>query len=274
MSLRVTALALVALALAIPNTAAAAAPANDDISNATIISTLPFGASQDTSDATMADDPSCAGAGASVWYQITPATSMRLEVNTFGSDYDTTLSLYVLEDGALVQVACVDDTGGGVQSRIRLDVEAGRTYWIMVGSYADGPGGNLIFTAQQAPPFIPLELTMTVASIGSIRPSTGVGTISGTVTCNTPAVVSISGEVRQKPGHRNSLGFFGVAIDCRGVTPWRADLFPQLGRFRGRSLSLFTGGRAHVSAVADGWTDDEAYASTNVDAMIRLRGSR
>jgi hypothetical protein len=132
-----------ALVLTIPASAFAVAPANDAIANATVVRSLPFGSSQVTVDGTAdAADPSCVGVGPSVWYRFTPAAAMRLEVNTFGSDYDTTLSIYSRDGDAFEQLACVDDTDG-LQSRIRLEVEAGRTYWVMVGAFAGGPGGNL-----------------------------------------------------------------------------------------------------------------------------------
>src|SRR5882724_9172156 len=58
-------------------TVAGAAPANDEIANATVITALPFtdGPLTTTTTATTApDDPSCAGNGHTVWYVVTPAT--------------------------------------------------------------------------------------------------------------------------------------------------------------------------------------------------------
>jgi hypothetical protein len=262
-----------AFLLTIPATALAVAPANDNIARATVVASLPFGSTQVTVDGTPEPgDPSCAGVGPTVWYRFTPRTAMRLEVNTFGSDYDTTLSVYNRSGDEFEQLACVDDTVG-VQSRIRLDVQAGRTYWIMVGAFGGGSGGNLVFTMQVAPPFVPLRLTMALASTGSVQPSTGAAAVSGTVTCNTPAAVEISGQLRQKPGGRDSVGYFGLVVDCNGTTAWSAPVSPQLGRFRGRSLSLFTGGAAQVSAGAHGWTE-ESTEYVQADRSIRLRGSR
>jgi hypothetical protein len=52
---------------------AQAQPANDDIANATPITSLPFDDSLDTTEATMApDDPDCFGNGPTVWYTFTP----------------------------------------------------------------------------------------------------------------------------------------------------------------------------------------------------------
>jgi hypothetical protein len=129
---------------------ALAAPANDDIDDAVAITRPPFTDNVNTTDATTAADdpvPSCAagGRGPTVWYTITPTNSKRIEVNTFGSDYDTDLVIYTGTRGDLTEIACVDDAGNTVQSKVVFDAVAGETYYIMVGAWNSGPGGNLVF---------------------------------------------------------------------------------------------------------------------------------
>jgi hypothetical protein len=80
-----------------------------------------------------------------VWYTFTPRASKRIEVNTFGSDYDTDLVIYTGTPGDLTEIACVDDAGNTVQSKVVFDAVAGETYYIMVGAWNSGPGGNLVF---------------------------------------------------------------------------------------------------------------------------------
>ena len=76
-----TALGLTAL---VASPAEAAPPANDDIANATRISTLPATFTLDTSEATgTRDDGRCVG-GASVWFRFRPATDTTLRLNTVG----------------------------------------------------------------------------------------------------------------------------------------------------------------------------------------------
>ena len=135
---------IAAAALMIPAAPAVLAqPANDDIGSATAIAALPFTDSLDTSDATTAgDDPDCAGNGHTVWYTLTPGADMTIAADTFGSDYDTTLSAYTGTPGSLEQIACNDDSGS-LQSRIVVGVTSGVTYFIMVGSFFDSPGGAL-----------------------------------------------------------------------------------------------------------------------------------
>ena len=105
--------------------ALAAPPGNDDFDNATAISSLPFSDALDTTQATTAsDDPDCVGNAHSVWYSFTPSTTMVVIGDTFGSDYDTTLSAYTGSRGSLTQIACNDDSGS-LQSRISFSAAGG-----------------------------------------------------------------------------------------------------------------------------------------------------
>jgi len=93
---------------------------NDDFDSATLIDALPFTDNLDTTQATWADDdPQDCTSNGSVWYAFTPGTDMAIEATTFGSDYDTVLSVYTGSRGALnlVPGACNDDYDG-LQSRV------------------------------------------------------------------------------------------------------------------------------------------------------------
>lgn len=124
-------------------------PPNDAFATADVAAALPFSATVSTVEATAApDDPSCFGNDASVWYAFTPVVSTSITADTFGSDFDTTLSAYTGTQGALTQLACNDDAGAGLQSQIRFAVSAGTTYYFMV---AGAGGGNLVFGLDAAP---------------------------------------------------------------------------------------------------------------------------
>ena len=87
-------------------------PANDDFAAPLLIPSSSARYTQNVTNATSApDDPWCLGSAQSVWYAFTPLTNMRLEANTFGSGYDTSLSIYTGSRGALNQIACNDDAG-------------------------------------------------------------------------------------------------------------------------------------------------------------------
>jgi hypothetical protein len=256
-------LAVPALLLLAATPAIAQPPANDDFDSATVVPGLPFTDQVNTTEATTAaDDPDCFGQGATVWYSFTPTTDLRVDANTLGSDYDTTLSVYTGTPGALTQIACNDDVAGSLQSRVRFDATAGETYFFMVGSFGGGPGGNLTFNLDVAPP--PLELGLTIDPTGSVVPSKGVAAISGTVTCSQPASVGVEGRMEQRVGRLLINGFFFAFVECTPpATAWSATVEGENG--------LFVAGRADVDAVAFAF-DEDAFAEAS--ATVQLRGSR
>ena len=130
-----------------------AQPANDAYANATGISNLPFtDITINTSAATVSpsDDPSnCYDPFNTVWYKGTPNANLEIEANTFGSGYNTTLTVVTGSPGSFTLIACNDDSGisgSEVQSQVTFNATAGVTYYFMVGSKATG-GGNLVFNA-------------------------------------------------------------------------------------------------------------------------------
>ena len=163
-------------------------------------------------------DPLCAGQGPTVWYEYTPAENGSIDANTFGSNYDTTLSVYVGARGSLLQIACNDDSGS-LQSKVIVPVSAGETYFFMVGSFFGGPGGSLEFTVQEN---IPLAIDVTIDARGSVVPKEGVATVRGTYSCTKPAEVQVFGELRQRAGR---------AIITGWCTPRTS---PVMGTARGR----------------------------------------
>ena len=68
------------------------------------------------------------------------ADSTTLAADTFGSDYDTTLAAYTGMQGSLVEVACNDDAGSGLQSQIVFPVVGGQTYYFMAAGLGDAGG--------------------------------------------------------------------------------------------------------------------------------------
>src|SRR6185295_23732 len=132
-------------------------PANDEQANAVALVVDGAALTADTRAATVnpdTDPQECPFAGFppsshTVWYMVTPDADGWVEVNTFGSDYDTTL--YVLDAGSVI--ACNDDALN-VQSRVKFHVTAGTTYAVMSGTFDESPGGNLVIAAltTAAPP--------------------------------------------------------------------------------------------------------------------------
>ena len=124
---------------------------NDLCSTATTVMSLPYSATTAVTAATTSSSdptPSCGNRSRakSVWYRYTPTFSRIVTADTFGSNYDTILSLYTGSCGALQPVlgACNDNANGTLQSRITFTAWAQRTYYFMVTS-STGSGTTSVF---------------------------------------------------------------------------------------------------------------------------------
>ena len=228
--------------------ASAAPPSNDDISEATVFTGVPFTDARDTTEATYAATD--AGCGlATVWYQFTPTESGVVEFNTVGSSYDTTLGLYTGDPAAPSLLQCNDDSVYGLQSQIIAEVTAGETYYISAGTCCGsaapgtvGPGGNLVFNAQEPPPAV-TEVALTVDRHGTATRE-GLLTVSGTVTCDQPASGYVNVSVEQRFNRTIARGNGYVYVEC---SPTPTDWTAQVSSYTG---VLFGPGRATVNAMA------------------------
>ncbi|MFY0538510.1 hypothetical protein [Nannocystis pusilla] len=174
---------------------AAPVPSNDDIADAIVITEPSFSDKLNTGAATTApDDPVCFGNSATVWYEYTSAVDERIHVDTFGSNYDTTLSVYT--DGSsepLVQLACEDDTIG-LESAIDFEATAGVTYFFMVAAFgSENSGGATRFNFEVDAP-----LEISVQFDPGVLGELGDAFLDFTVVCSRPATVDISGLLTQK----------------------------------------------------------------------------
>jgi 5-hydroxyisourate hydrolase-like protein (transthyretin family) len=126
-----------------------AAPANDNFSEATVLSGLPVSGTGTNLDATLEPDeplPDVSGpsAGASVWFEWTPTSSGAVRVDTLGSDFDTVLVVWTGDELASLVEVTENDQFNGDQSAVFFDATAGQTYriavygWDYEGSYDQG----------------------------------------------------------------------------------------------------------------------------------------
>lgn len=247
-------------------------PVNDDFDHPTVIPSMPFTVSESATNATVSpDDPFCVSRTQSVWFSFTPTQNQRLEANTFGSNYDTTLAVYTGTRGSLIQIACNDDSSGTVQSRVRFNAVAGTTYYFQASSFFPVTSANLTFNLLLAPP--PLSIVPTVTQFGSVDPSSGTAAISGFLTCSQPAFVTLSGQLKQTHGGVPVTGFFSAFIPCNGTTPWSVNIQTTTTLFHGRAADLFTGGKADVSATAFAFDfENGVFIQKNLAATVTLRG--
>jgi hypothetical protein len=242
-----------------------AAPANDDFDNALVITSLPFTSNISTVEATIApDDPlgqDLCGFGSvdghTVWYKFSPTQNIRINVNTVGSsrDFQPNIFAYTGTRGNLTEVTC-----NFLPASMTLDAFAGETYYFLVGSQGDDPGGNLVLTVQPS-----LEVSITI-NRGSVSPSTGVAVISGTMTCSRPTFVDGGVAVERRIGGNVVSASANFPSDCDGVMPWELEMVPD-GRF--------IGGPAQVRAGAL-FTDNSSTEERlgNATATVILKGGR
>ncbi len=74
-----------------------------------------------------------------VWYELFAASSGRIRLDTFGSQYDTILGVFRGECGSLEPVTCSDDFNG-FTSNATLAASAGETYYIVVADWQGSVG--------------------------------------------------------------------------------------------------------------------------------------
>jgi hypothetical protein len=162
-----------------------AQPSNDDCGNATIVdSSAPDPVYTDSVDATDAtfdpNDPltSCNGGGPgdgnqTVWWEYTPDADGLVSINTFGStesgggELDTSHAVYTGSCGLeMVEVGCADF---GLNDQVVLEVQAGVTYRIKVGQYADAnDAGTVVLNVEPPPP--PRQFVLESYANGTTRP--------------------------------------------------------------------------------------------------------
>lgn len=116
-------------------------PVNDTCATARPIS-LPGMDSGTTIGARNDFDPSCSPGGTApdVVYVFRNPVQQTITIDTIGSNYDTMLMVYRDQCGMGAQLACDDDMGGGVSSRIVLNNAAPGTYFVIVDGFGAGSG--------------------------------------------------------------------------------------------------------------------------------------
>jgi hypothetical protein len=230
--------------------AAAAAPSNDDRGAATVVGSVPFHDTADTTDATsQASDPNdCwfSGEGdTTVWYSFTPTRAGRYVARTAGSDYDTTLTLAVPTGDGLATWGCDDDGGSGSDSVIAWDAEAGQEYLFVVGGCCPGDGGHLEFSIVNPPPRPTVRLLL-----GASARLTRLGAVvlHGRLECRRATAGRVSVSVRQDQGLRIVRGGRGERVRCGDR--WTLKVSNWDYRFNDSDISVVA--RARVSNLSGG----------------------
>ncbi len=225
----------VVLNLALISPALAAAPGNDTVGGATVISGLPFTDSVDTTEATTDADDTEANADcgapvteASVWYEVTATVDGASSSTSGASNYDAGVIVVTGNPGSFDLVAC--DAFSVV-----FGTTMGETYRIMVFDFepGNGNGGMTEISVDEAPP--PPEISLTVNPTGQ-KTKSGSAIVSGTVTCTGTDIefAFIDVQLQQRVGRFLINGFGTVDVLCDGDThDWSAEVFADNGLFKG-----------------------------------------
>jgi hypothetical protein len=220
--------------------AQAAAPDNDTFAGAVGITSLPFTATVDTTEATTDRDDANANADcgapatdASVWYSFTATEDAAVIADVSQSSYSAGVLVVTGTPGAFQIWACGPQTIG-------FPVTAGETYYLlMIDDQSDGSGngGQLKVNIDIAPPTP--TITATVDPTASFNSKTGSATVHGTFTCSGPAVYAeVDVELHQRVGRGEVVGFNFTQITCDSTPqPWTLEIFPEIG-------TKFAGGKA------------------------------
>jgi len=114
--------------------------------------TIPYDGTGTTVGYTHDYDEACpytGGTAPDVVYTITPAVSAPINVDLFGSEYDTKVYIY---DAGMALVACNDDFYSDWTSKLEnVAVVAGEQYFIIVDGYGTSSGTYLIAIAEYVP---------------------------------------------------------------------------------------------------------------------------
>jgi hypothetical protein len=226
-----------------------AQPSNDTYGGRTVIPSVPFSATLDTTEATTDPDDTAMNLAcgapatdASVWYEITPATDAALIVDVSASSYSAGVIVATGSPGSFSFVTCGPLLVG-------FQALASETYAILVFDDQQdgiGNGGTLSILVDFAPP--QPEVDVTVDRFAEFDSVTGSATLTGTVTCTgTAEFTEIFVTLRQVVGRFAITGLGFTSFVCDGTTqPWSVEIFPDNGLFRGGRAAQFT------SAVACG----------------------
>ena len=85
-----------------------------------------------------------------VWYSLQSPTTKSIQIDTYGSDFDTMVAVWTGVPGNLTNTACNDDSEGTLRSKVNFTAQANTHYYIEVASFGTTPGGNLTLSVTES----------------------------------------------------------------------------------------------------------------------------
>jgi hypothetical protein len=145
---------LAGLALAVPSALHAAAPLNDNFTNALVITGLNVLLKGTNTAATRElGEPSHAGntAAHSLWWKWTAPSNQTVFIDTLNSTFPTVLAVYTGTNVASLTTIASDPDGSDLVDRLNFVAVAGTTYRIVVDGRA-GASGTIFLNFRSVPP--------------------------------------------------------------------------------------------------------------------------
>ena len=250
-AIRLRAVLALVIALAMPLVAApttyAAAPSNDDSTNATILTSFPIHQTVDLGEATLqGDEPWCGGHAASVWYRYTAPAEQTLTIRVTDTEPDTRVCVLPDAIGAgNYRLVSPSET-------VNMLVDAGRTYYILLGTL--DPTKPAALDLAVGPPYS--DLSVTVDKAGIADRVSGAAIVGGTLTCSGTAAVDLFVRVQEKVTSKKSVDMSDgkYAIPCSTTTTrWQMRLYANIA---------YVPGTATVSIWAGGGDDVDQFITT------------
>ena len=122
--------------------------------------------------------------------------------------------------------------------------------------------GHLHLVNAPAPP--PLAIDLGLASAGRADRVGGAAHVSGTITCNRPTTVYLSGRLTQRATRfAQATGSFSLAVPCSGTTAWQADV-------RSENSVPFGAGSAQLTVNASAFDPETGQATDSDSATVKL----
>jgi len=232
-------------------TASGAPPANDEAANATVISSLPFSGTVDTTEATIGPEDVTGSAACglstpfpkSVFYQYTPSTDQVVRVDVSQSSYSAGV-------GVFAGGACVTTFAGfGTFSAI-----AGQSYRIAVVDIgADGNGGTLRLAVAALEP--PGEPTIALPRHAKLAQGGAAVSVSVRYSCEGGFPAFLGVQLTQRHGRRVAQGVgYEFSPFCDGECH-RADVIVVSSADESGQAVPFKPGKAVATATLDQFAD-------------------
>lgn len=241
-------------------------PANDAFANARLLSGASGRASNSATGATAeAGEPAHAGnqANASIWFRWTAPSNGIATFDTFGSNYDTTLSVY--SGSALTSLNAVtanddaDDATGS--SRVAFTATRGKTYQIAVDGFSSGAANVVLNYRLVTPNATPTPTPATAPDNDLFARAKVLSGASGRVTGSN---VNAGREVGEPGTHRDASVWYRWSAPNNGTAT-----FSTAGSTFDTALAAYTGASVNALRLVASNDDDDGVGTSEISFSVR-----